>query len=109
MSEDEAEEKKREQQVAFEKARFEYCAKLYEREVERKETLEKKSQFLLSVVTLFLRSNVPEDGFFRESSGANCPEEHLRSSDMVNRPFDNCFGSFFADFLDCGTPVHAVT
>ncbi len=40
--------------VAFEKARFEYCAKLYEREAARKETLEKKSQFLLSLVTLFL-------------------------------------------------------
>jgi hypothetical protein len=54
MTEDQAEDKEREQQVAFEKARFEYCAKLYERETERKETLEKKSQFLLSVITLFL-------------------------------------------------------
>jgi hypothetical protein len=47
-------EKEWEKQVAFDKARFEYCAKLYERETERKETLEKKSHFLLSVVTLFL-------------------------------------------------------
>lgn len=54
MTERQAEEKEREQLVAFEKARFEYCAKLYEREAERKETLEKKSQFLLSVITLFL-------------------------------------------------------
>ena len=54
MTEGEAEQKEREQQVAFEKARFEYCAKLYEREAERKETLEKKSQFHLSVITLFL-------------------------------------------------------
>ena len=54
MTEGQAEEKEREQQVAFEKARFEYCAKLYEREAERKETLEKKAQFLLSVITLFL-------------------------------------------------------
>lgn len=54
MIESQAEKKEREQLIAYEKARFEYCAKLYEREVERKETLEKKSQFLLSIITLFL-------------------------------------------------------
>lgn len=37
-----------------EKVRFEYCAKLYDREVERKEKLEKKSEFLLSILVLFL-------------------------------------------------------
>jgi len=40
--------------IEYEKARFEYCEKLYEREMARKETLEKKAQFILSFITLFL-------------------------------------------------------
>lgn len=63
MTEGQAEEKEREQQVSFEKARFEYCAKLYEREAERKETLEKKAQFLLSIITLFLGAIFLKMGF----------------------------------------------
>lgn len=44
----------REQEVAFEKARFEYCFKLYEKEIEHSETLERRSQFFLSFITLIL-------------------------------------------------------
>jgi hypothetical protein len=39
---------------AFAKARYEYCLQLYKREQERKDILEKKAQFYLSLVTLFL-------------------------------------------------------
>jgi hypothetical protein len=39
---------------SFEKARFEYCKEIFEREELRKENLEKKAQFYLSFVTLFL-------------------------------------------------------
>jgi hypothetical protein len=39
---------------AFAKARYEYCFQLYKREQERKDILEKKAQFYLSLVTLFL-------------------------------------------------------
>ena len=42
------------ERLAFEKARFDYCAKVYEREKARKETLERKSDFYLSFVTLFM-------------------------------------------------------
>ena len=63
MTGSQTEEKEREQRVAFEKARFEYCAKVYEREVKRKEVLEKKAQFLLSIVTLFLGAIFLKIGF----------------------------------------------
>ena len=39
---------------AFEKARLDYCSKLYNQEMQRKELLEKKAQFYLSLVTLFI-------------------------------------------------------
>ena len=38
---------------SFEKARLEYCSKLYNREMQRKDLLEKKAQFYLSLLTLF--------------------------------------------------------
>jgi hypothetical protein len=41
-------------QVSFEKARFEYCARMYQAEVDRKEILERKSQFFLSLIIVFL-------------------------------------------------------
>jgi len=41
-------------QVAFEKARFEYVAMLYEKEVKRSEGLETRVQFYFSFVTLIL-------------------------------------------------------
>ena len=40
--------------LSFEKARFDYCWKIYEEENQRKDTLEKKSQFYLSFITLIL-------------------------------------------------------
>lgn len=43
-----------EEQKAFEKLRLDYCYKMYEIENERKKTLEKKSQFYLSLITLFI-------------------------------------------------------
>jgi hypothetical protein len=43
-----------EKQIAFEKTRFEYCVKIYDRELERKDNLEKRAQFYLSIVTLIL-------------------------------------------------------
>lgn len=43
-----------EQELAFEKARFDYCLRLFEQEEKRKETLEGKAQFYLSFVTLFM-------------------------------------------------------
>lgn len=39
---------------AFEKARLSYCEQLFEREATRKETLESKAQFYLSLITLIL-------------------------------------------------------
>jgi hypothetical protein len=51
----------KEKQAAFEKARFEYCVKIYE----RKETLEKKSQFLLSIIVLFLGAIFLKSDFFK--------------------------------------------
>jgi len=41
-------------QIAFEKARLDYCMDVFNREEQRKEQLEKKSQFYLSFITLFL-------------------------------------------------------
>jgi uncharacterized membrane protein (DUF485 family) len=43
-----------EEQVAYEKARYQYCLQIFNREEERREILEKKSQFYLSLVALFL-------------------------------------------------------
>jgi len=43
-----------EHRLDFERARFEYCAQLFGNEEKRKETLEKKGQFYLSFVTIFL-------------------------------------------------------
>lgn len=40
--------------IAFEKARLDYCMDVFNREEQRKEQLEKKSQFYLSFITLFL-------------------------------------------------------
>jgi len=40
--------------VAYAKARYQYCQQIFNREEERRETLEKKAQFYLSFVTLFL-------------------------------------------------------
>jgi hypothetical protein len=40
--------------LAFEKARLDYCMDLFNREEQRKEQLERKSQFYLSFITLFL-------------------------------------------------------
>lgn len=42
------------QSVSFEKTRYQYCKELFERERERKETLERKAQMILSLVTLML-------------------------------------------------------
>jgi hypothetical protein len=41
-------------QIAFEKIRLDYCMDLFNREEQRKEQLERKSQFYLSFITLFL-------------------------------------------------------
>jgi hypothetical protein len=43
-----------EEQVAYDKARYLYCLQIFNREEERREILEKKAQFYLSLVTLFL-------------------------------------------------------
>lgn|SRR2546423_192753 len=43
-----------EDQLSFERARFNYCIRVYEEEVRRKETLEKKAQFYLSFLTILL-------------------------------------------------------
>jgi hypothetical protein len=43
-----------EEQLVFEKARFEYCATIYGDGLHRKERLEKKTEFYLSFITLFL-------------------------------------------------------
>jgi hypothetical protein len=40
--------------VAFEKARLDYCIDVFNKEEKRKEQLERKSQFYLSFITLFL-------------------------------------------------------
>lgn len=40
--------------LSFEKTRYDYCTKLFEREVSRKQTLETKAQFYLTFVTAFL-------------------------------------------------------
>jgi hypothetical protein len=40
--------------VAFERARLEYCRRVFEREEERRQELERKSQFYLSFITLVL-------------------------------------------------------
>lgn len=42
------------QRIDFEKSRLEYCLDLFNREEDRREQLEKKSQFYLSFITLFL-------------------------------------------------------
>jgi hypothetical protein len=42
------------ERIAFEKSRLEYCLDIFNREEERREQLEKKSQFYLSFITLFL-------------------------------------------------------
>ena len=39
---------------SFEKVRMDYCARVFEREAGRKEILEKKAQFYLSLVSLAL-------------------------------------------------------
>lgn len=41
-------------QTSFERTRYEFCVAAYEREWERKEILERKSQFFLSLITLIL-------------------------------------------------------
>jgi hypothetical protein len=41
-------------QIAIEKVRLDYCMDLFNREEQRKEQLERKSQFYLSFITLFL-------------------------------------------------------
>lgn len=51
---EEQQKKSSDEQVAFEKARYEYCFKLYEKEVERSEALEKRAQFYFSFITLIL-------------------------------------------------------
>lgn len=40
-------------ETGFEKARYEYCAKIFEKEKNRKEILENKAQFYLSFITIF--------------------------------------------------------
>lgn len=55
---------------AFEKVRCEYCEKVYEREVARKETLEKKAQFYLSIVTLVLGAIFLKVDFLETLSGS---------------------------------------
>lgn len=40
--------------IEFERARFEFCISAYTKELERKEVLEKKSQFFISLLTLIL-------------------------------------------------------
>lgn len=42
------------ERVAFERARLEYCQRIFEREEERREGLERKAQFYLSFLTLVL-------------------------------------------------------
>jgi hypothetical protein len=51
---------------AFAKGRYEYCLQLYEREQGRRETLERKAQFYLSLVTLFLGALVLKFDFLVE-------------------------------------------
>src|SRR3712207_5573661 len=42
--------------VSFERTRFEYCEKVFEREEQRRERLESKAQFYLAFITLFAGS-----------------------------------------------------
>lgn len=67
MSDDEALERAiAEEKLAFEKARFEYCAALYESETKRQHNLEGKSRFYLSFVTLFLGAVFLNLGFLED-------------------------------------------
>jgi hypothetical protein len=50
----------------FAKARFDYCLQLYERERKRKESLEQKAQFYLSLVTLFMGALLFKPDLFNE-------------------------------------------
>ncbi len=52
--------------INFVKARYEYCLQLYRIEQERKEIIEKKAQFYLSVITLFFSALVLKLDFITE-------------------------------------------
>ena len=41
-------------QIQFEKERLEYCIKAYERELDRKKSIENKAKLYLSIITLFV-------------------------------------------------------
>jgi hypothetical protein len=53
-------------QIAFEQARLDYCSQVFEREEQRREILEKKSQFYLSFVTLLLGAIFLKADFIKE-------------------------------------------
>lgn len=65
----ESQKKSFEEQLAFERARYEYCSKLYEKEVERSEGLARRSQFYLSFVTLILGAIFLNLDFFEKVRG----------------------------------------
>lgn len=46
--------KKPSDEIGLAKARYEYCLRLYEREQDRRENIERKAQFHLSLITIFL-------------------------------------------------------
>ena len=56
-------------ETAFAKARYDYCFQLYKSEQERKDAIEKKAQFYLSLVTLFLGAIVLKLDFLKDSVG----------------------------------------
>jgi hypothetical protein len=67
------------EKIAFEKARLDYCMDVFNREEQRKEQLEKKSQFYLSFITLFLGA------IFLKSDSLNLLRE-LTDNEAIAKP-----------------------
>lgn len=57
-------------QSSLEQARYEYCKDLYEREQLRRESLERKAQFHITLITLFLGVLSLRVDFFRDLQSA---------------------------------------
>ena len=54
------------QSNSFEKIRYQYCKELFERERDRKESLERKAQVILSIITLLLGVTFFKLTFFKD-------------------------------------------
>ncbi|HIK14694.1 MAG TPA: hypothetical protein IGS53_05290 [Leptolyngbyaceae cyanobacterium M33_DOE_097] len=64
------------------KSKLEYCQALYEMEMRRKETLERKTQFYLSLVTLFLSALLLKLDFF--TSLQSTINQHSNMSGLIS-------------------------